>query len=121
MANCKECSHYAVCLYMPTREECKYYEPVRPSGEWVEGVIGYHYCSECHNYALEDDDLADDDGKEVLSDFCPSCGASMVSPNSEIEKSNDEKTCLNCGTSEQECELGNRATHGFCGNWTERR
>lgn len=38
---------------------------------------------------------------------------------SKIEKSNDEKSCLNCGTSE--CELGNRARHGFCGNWTERK
>lgn len=49
----------------------------RPHGLWVEGVIGYHYCSECHNYALADDDLADDDGKEVLSNFCPNCGADM--------------------------------------------
>ena len=44
-------------------------------GEWIEGVIGYHYCSKCHNYALADDDLADDDGKEVLSNFCPNCGS----------------------------------------------
>ena len=29
-----------------------------------------------------------------------------------------EKSCLNCGTSE--CELGNRARYGFCGNWTMR-
>lgn len=35
------------------------------------------------------------------------------------EKSKSEKSCLNCGTSE--CELGNRARYGFCGNWTERR
>lgn len=54
----------------------------RTHGEWVEGVIGYHYCSECHNYALADDDLADDE--EVLSDFCPCCGADM-------RKSGEEK------------------------------
>ena len=38
----------------------------------------------------------------------------------ESQRNEGEKTCLNCGTSEQECELGNRARHGFCGNWTER-
>lgn len=31
-----------------------------------------HYCSECKKYALKDTD-----GKEVLSDFCPLCGADM--------------------------------------------
>lgn len=32
-----------------------------------------HYCSECKKYALRDTD-----GKyEVLSDFCPHCGADM--------------------------------------------
>ena len=35
--------------------------------------IAYHYCSECKNqaYALED-------GEDLLSDFCPSCGAKML-------------------------------------------
>ena len=49
--------------------EVSYPEPDRPHGEWIEGVICY-YCSECHNYAL-----SDDDGEEVLSYFCPNCGS----------------------------------------------
>lgn len=92
----------------------------RPRGEWIDrsdgGRIRYPFweryeCSKCG-------------AKSENTNFCPNCGADMrVSKelNSEIEKSNSEKTCLNCGTSEQECELGNRARHGFCGNWTERR
>ena len=49
----------------PTIEE-------RPHGEWIEGIIGYHYCSKCRNFALEDEDE-----EEALSNFCPSCGADM--------------------------------------------
>ena len=36
--------------------------------------IAYHYCSEC-----KDEGYLDEDGKEILSDFCPSCGADMRS------------------------------------------
>jgi hypothetical protein len=32
-----------------------------------------HYCSECKKYALRDTDGED----EVLSNFCPNCGADM--------------------------------------------
>lgn len=64
----------------------------RPHGEWIEGVIGYHYCSKCRNYALTSDD------EEVLSEFCPYCGTSMSANdrqvtgklNSEIENSKSE-------------------------------
>ena len=89
-------------------------ENERPHGEWnVRHDTMYHFecpfCKYLHQYK---------------DNFCPLCGADMRVKdelNSEIEKSKSEKTCLNCGTSEQECELGNRAKHGFCGNWTERR
>ena len=64
--------------------------PERPKGHWI-GVssydafggdyetwmahgdpIAYHYCSEC-----KDECYVDEDGKEILSDFCPFCGADM--------------------------------------------
>ena len=64
--------------------------PQRPTGLWI-GVscndafggdyeawmahgnpIAYHYCSEC-----KDECYIDEDGKEILSDFCPCCGADM--------------------------------------------
>lgn len=52
--------------------------PVLRRGKWVWNgdTLDWerlHYCSECKKYALRDTD-----GKyEVLSDFCPSCGADM--------------------------------------------
>jgi hypothetical protein len=52
-------------------------EPVR-HGKWIWNgdTLDWerlHYCSECKKYALRDTD-----GKyEVLSDFCPHCGADM--------------------------------------------
>ena len=32
----------------------------------------FYYCSECKNHAY-----AGEDGKDLLTDFCPSCGADM--------------------------------------------
>lgn len=32
----------------------------------------YHYCSECKNEAY-----LNEEGKEILSDYCPNCGAHM--------------------------------------------
>lgn len=96
-------------------DEEKRFVEQRPHGAWIPCKDdNFCKCSECKQIVMS----------EERSNFCPNCGADMrVSKelNSEIEKSNSEKTCLNCGTSEQECELGNRARHGFCGNWTERR
>ena len=34
--------------------------------------IAYHYCSECKNEAY-----ANEEGKEILSDYCPFCGADL--------------------------------------------
>lgn len=34
--------------------------------------IAYHYCSNCKQQAR-----ADEEGKDILSDFCPDCGADM--------------------------------------------
>lgn len=34
--------------------------------------IAYHYCSECKNEAY-----LNEEGKEILSDYCPFCGADM--------------------------------------------
>lgn len=34
--------------------------------------IAYHYCSECKNQCD-----VDENGDEILSDFCPDCGADM--------------------------------------------
>lgn len=57
----------------PTIEE-------RPTGEWNKwederwgGV--WHYCSNCHNDALYKQ--VDGIFKQILSDFCPNCGAKM--------------------------------------------
>lgn len=93
----------------------------KPHGEWIDYQDEkYSYLANCSKCGYQ----MDTHEEHGYFNFCPNCGADMrVSKelNSEIEKSNSEKTCLNCGTSEQECELGNRARHGFCGNWTERR
>lgn len=34
--------------------------------------IAYHYCSECKN-----ETYLNEEGKEILSDYCPFCGAKM--------------------------------------------
>lgn len=111
----------------------------KPCGEWIwkkdEDTLRTYdlVCSECgyKTFTCENYDNVEQ-AKKVVDDriregktlfpFCPNCGASMSANDRQVTgKSNSEKTCLNCGTSEQECELGNRARHGFCGNWTERR
>lgn len=35
--------------------------------------VAFHYCSECREQAY-----ANEDGDEILSEFCPCCGARMV-------------------------------------------
>ena len=65
-------------------------ETQRPKGKWIgvssyeafggdyeawmahENPIAYHYCSNCKEEAY-----LDEDGEEMLSDFCPFCGADM--------------------------------------------
>lgn len=52
--------------------------PVR-HGRWVEyeneSDMGYHYCSECKHQAFNYDE--GDCNVEILSDYCPHCGARM--------------------------------------------
>ena len=52
--------------------------PVR-HGRWVEyeneADMGYHYCSECKHQAFNYDE--GDCNVEILSDYCPNCGARM--------------------------------------------
>lgn len=48
------------------------------SAQWG-SAVAYHKCSECDGQALRDDFE-----QEVLSDFCPHCGAKMIS---------EDKTC----------------------------
>jgi hypothetical protein len=45
-------------------------------GDWKKHYANnFHYCSECFNYAI---DVGNDDYPiEILTDFCPSCGANM--------------------------------------------
>ena len=64
-----ECGHVVYCD--PERFKVVF-EDDQPSGEWIEGIVGYHYCSKCQNYALEDED-----DEEALSNFCPNCGVKM--------------------------------------------
>ena len=52
--------------------------PVR-HGRWVEyeneSDMGYHYCSECKHQAFNYDEGGCN--VEILSDYCPHCGARM--------------------------------------------
>lgn len=63
-------------------------EPERKKGEWIPvdsysayggdldtweacgNPIAFHYCSVCKEQAY-----ADEEGKDILSDFCPTCGS----------------------------------------------
>lgn len=82
----------------------------KPHGEWVykkfdekTGISDSYFCSHC-DFPLTG----------VYNSYCAVCGADM-----RIKKEDGKKkSCLNCGSSE--CELGNRARYGFCGNWTKR-
>ena len=57
----------------------------RPHGEWIiqrnkQRAHIYSVCSKCNVPYLDTD----------FPNFCPNCGASMISSNSEIEKSKSE-------------------------------
>ena len=69
--------------------------PKPPTGHWIPvgmvevvggesaqwgSAIAYHKCSECDEQALRDDFE-----QEVLSDFCPHCGAKMEGANNETD------------------------------------
>ena len=53
----------------------------RPHGEWIQSDKDKYWamCSVCKKEAIGGDFM-------ILTDFCPNCGASMISSNSEIEK-----------------------------------
>lgn len=99
--NCGVCNHREVCRCFPNPEEyCSDYEPERPHGEWIEhrtqDIFGYFHseyeCSNCH----------DDVFQKTEWQFCPNCGASMISSNSKIEKSKSAICpCIEC------CEIDN--------------
>ena len=64
--------------------------PIRPQGEWIEvrafdafggdeaawmahgNPIAFHYCSEC-----KEQTRLDEFGEEMMSKYCPNCGAKM--------------------------------------------
>ena len=49
----------------------------RPKGKWIRhqaGIFDYHYCSICKERA---EALQDGGGCELLSNYCPHCGADM--------------------------------------------
>lgn len=55
--------------------------PERKKGEWIKakGMMppefhGYHYCSECGDFASMDVPYG---SRENLSNYCPNCGADM--------------------------------------------
>lgn len=54
-------------------------DDLMPKGRWVEyeneADMGYHYCSECKHQAFNCDE--GDCNVEILSDYCPNCGAKM--------------------------------------------
>ena len=54
-------------------------DDLMPKGRWVEyeneADRGYHYCSECKHQAFNYDE--GDCNVEILSDYCPNCGARM--------------------------------------------
>ena len=52
--------------------EQRLYCPARPKGEWV--IDGHHRrCKKCGEYFC----MADSEGNEIPSNFCPNCGADM--------------------------------------------
>lgn len=52
--------------------EQRLYCPERPQGEWI--IDGHHRrCKKCGEYFC----MADIEGNEIPSNFCPNCGAKM--------------------------------------------
>ena len=59
------------------KELIKAYKDKRPKGKWLRhqaGLFDYHYCSICEEQAKV---LQDGGGCELLSNYCPNCGADM--------------------------------------------
>lgn len=81
---CDRCAHIDVCdSHKDNRQKCGCYLEQRPHGEWVldkeiSFIFNIYECSKCRF-----------DGSKRWH-FCPNCGASMISSNSEIEKSKSE-------------------------------
>ena len=79
---CKDCIHRDVCYKRESVPDENYaekcgdfiYDKVleeRPQGEWIERSDETHYCSNCRGDAI------DGDFDEILTTFCPNCGARM--------------------------------------------
>lgn len=102
-----ECGHVVYCD--PERFKVLF-EDERPHGEWLRknNSNSWFECSVCKEVSDVVTVM-----REPTWKFCPNCGAEM-----RPKECDEKKSCLNCGTSE--CELGNRARYGFCGNWTMR-
>ena len=56
--------------YLKGYNDCKEMTE-RPKGEWIANSFGEHYCSNCKFGAI------DGEKDEILTDFCPNCGADM--------------------------------------------
>ena len=72
------------------KEQAKYHPVIieeRPHGEWIYKG-GKYWCSSCGEKAIYHSHVKEP--LPHLTNFCPNCGASMVSSNSEIEKSKSE-------------------------------
>ena len=86
------CKFYPMCWNVgegicEVGEDCDRYEPERPHGEWIYKG-GKYWCSSCGEKAIYHSHVKEP--LPHLTNFCPNCGASMVSSNSEIEKSKSE-------------------------------
>lgn len=73
--SCKECIHYKVC---PDSKEdinglrmCDEFLPAKQFGEWTELDVCEHVCSICGKKPYVDD------VGEILSIYCPHCGARL--------------------------------------------
>lgn len=66
----------------------------RPHGEWIYKG-GKYWCSSCGEKAIYHSHVKEP--LPHLTNYCPNCGASMVSVNSKIEKSNSKICpCIEC-------------------------
>jgi hypothetical protein len=106
MSTCKDCLHYELCKRIDYELEyhnksikeaeeelpikCRYFKNKSDvqevkHGKWVEwwddNYLSYcHKCSECGAYPLTKEETIHD---EVLSAYCPNCGAKMDGGNNE--------------------------------------